>query len=46
MPNLCGVNEKMLSEALKDVDAAKKNRRLVRNRDSTLQGILYARNTL
>ena len=29
MPNLCGVNEKQLSEALKDVDEAKKNRRMV-----------------
>lgn len=29
MPNLCGVNEKMLSEALKTVDEVKKNRKLV-----------------
>lgn len=31
MPNLCGVNEKMLSEALKSVDEVKKNRRLSEN---------------
>ena len=31
MPNLCGVNEKLLSEALKNVDDLKKSRRLVRN---------------
>lgn len=29
MPPLCGVNEKLLSEALKNVDQIKKNRRLV-----------------
>ena len=30
MPPLCGVNEKMLAEALKSVDELKRNRRLVR----------------
>ena len=29
MPPLCGVNEKLLSEALKNVDELKRNRRLV-----------------
>ena len=29
MPPLCGVNEKLLSEALKNVDQMKRNRRLV-----------------
>ncbi len=32
MPNLCGVNEKLLSEALKNVDDLKKSRRMVRTR--------------
>ena len=31
MPPLCGVNEKMLAEALKSVDELKRNRRLVRD---------------
>ncbi len=30
MANLCGVNEKMLSEALKNVDEDRRNRKLVR----------------
>ena len=28
MPNLCGVNEKLLSEALKNVDEVKKNKKV------------------
>ena len=31
MPPLCGVNEKLLSEALKNVNQMKRNRRLVRD---------------
>ena len=42
MPPLCGVNEKLLSEALKNVDEIKKNRRQVEHYNTaTLCRITY-----